>query len=201
MIKEDLVGQRFGKLLVLKKVPHEGYSSYYLCKCDCGKEKVIRGSHLKTGKIRSCTCLRNNMITKHGLTNTRLHRLWRGIKNRCLNEKNPEYCYYGGRGITICQEWLDKDNGFINFYNWAMNNGYQDNLTIDRIDVDGDYEPSNCRWANREEQANNTRRNHFIEFNGEQYTLSQFAKKYNVNKKTLEYRVKHNLDLIRGKNG
>ena len=107
----------------------------------------------------------------------RLYRLWLGIKYRCYHKKFEKYKYYGGRGIKVCDEWL---NSFESFENWAQQNGYNDNLTIDRIDVNGNYEPSNCRWTTQEVQQNNKRNNHYIEYKGEKYTISQLARKFNI---------------------
>lgn len=130
-----------------------------LYKCNCNNEFRARTADVKLGKIKSCGCLNRKLLIKrnttHGLNNHRLNGIWQDIKKRCLNKNRKQYVDYGGRGITICDEWL---NDFISFYNWALDNGYQDNLTIDRINNDGNYEPLNCRWTTRTVQARNTRR-------------------------------------------
>lgn len=119
-------------------------------------------------------------------TDNRIYRLWLGMKSRCYNSNNIDYKYYGGRGIKVCKEWLAS---FNKFEKWAQENGYNDNLTLDRIDVNGNYEPNNCRWATRKEQSNNRRNNHYIVYNGEKYTLTQLAYKFGVKVGTLFTRI------------
>ena len=124
-------------------------------------------------------------ITTHHQTNSRLFEIWEGMRERCTREKHSHYADYGGMGIKICEEW----NEFIPFYNWAMDNGYNDNLSIDRINPDGQYEPNNCRWVSMKEQQNNKRSNRFIEYNGENLTLSQWAERLGIGKTTLKERL------------
>ena len=187
-----IIGVRFGRLVVLEKVKLNG-RNYYKCQCDCGNECVTQKGHLTNGCTKSCGCLakekRQYGNIKHGLGRTRIHKIYRGILDRCYNKNTTSYIRYGGRGITVCEEWRG-ENGFINFYNWAMGNGYSDSLSIDRIDNSGNYEPSNCRWTTLKEQLNNTRKNKYYDYNGEKLTLSQIAEKYNLSLSTLCHRLK-----------
>lgn len=177
----DLCGKRFGKLTVIKRVGTMWGSPYYECKCDCGNTTYVSASNLRSGKTKTC-----GECEHHNLSNTRIYRIYQGIKQRCLNPNNPSYEYYGKRGIKICKEWLDD---LMNFYNWSMDNGYEDSLSIDRIDVNGNYEPSNCRWATMKEQANNTRNNHIVSYKGEEHTISEWADILNLDYKTVSRRI------------
>lgn len=151
----DLTGQKFSRLLVIRRdVSKKGRSSW-LCKCDCGKETIVLGQDLKSGHTHSCGC----MYKKSCYRDTRLYQIWKGMKKRCSNKKHHHYINYGGRGIDVCAEWK---NDFNIFYDWAIVNGYTKNLTIDRIDVNGNYCPENCRWTTMKEQQRNRRNNHII---------------------------------------
>ena len=191
---EDLTGQRFGYLTVIKKAgKNKSDKILWLCKCDCGKLKIIQGASLKNGRTKSCGCLRKKGARMtHGFKYTRLYCIWQGIKKRCLNKNTSNYYIYGGRGIKICDEWK---NDFKSFHDWAFANGYDESAkrgdcTIERIDVNGNYEPSNCRWATMKEQCRNTRSNKLITYNNETRCLMDWSYIFNINYKTLLYRFK-----------
>lgn len=194
--RKDLTGQRFGRLTVLEFVPTEGRISYWKCKCDCGNETVVQAMSLKSGNTRSCGCLckeinckrTTNRNTTHGKSHTRLYNIWKLMKSRCLKKTNKRYKDYGGRGITVCDKW---QNNFQAFYDWAMSNGYDDSLTIDRIDNNGNYEPLNCRWADTKTQVRNSRHNIMVKYNGEKICLTEAAEKSGINHNTLIDRYRH----------
>ena len=165
----DLTGQKFGKWTVLR---YEGdkYPTKFVCRCECGTEQKVRSGDLRNGHSKGCKlCSR----IKHNMTNTRIYKIWGDMRRRCYNKNLKCYPNYGGRGIKVCDEW---ENDFENFYNWAMENGYTDELTIDRIDVNGNYEPDNCRWATMREQGDNKRNTLKFFINNKYYTFNDLQK-------------------------
>ena len=178
----DLTGKTFGYLTVLNRAENNSRGdSRWLCRCKCGNEKIILGKSLRSGATVSCGCYHKEVVAKqrttHGESKTRLFTIWQNMKRRCYNPNNKFYAYYGGRGISVCDEWL---NDFTSFRDWAVSAGYDETLTIDRIDSDGNYEPSNCRWISRKAQVNNRRSNRFYEINGERKTIAEWCEIYNV---------------------
>ena len=187
----DLTGQRFGRLLAIERRGSDAWrSAMWLCKCDCDKECLVSSHNLRTGHTQSCGCLQSEMTSKanttHGHRNTRLYGIWNAMKGRCHRENTQAFPSYGGRGIAVCDEWK---TDFSAFYEWAMANGYRDDLTIDRIDNDKEYSPNNCRWVATEIQANNKRSNVVIEYKGEQHTLAEWSKILGIKYATLRKRL------------
>ena len=167
-VVNSISGLRFGRLIAVEFDHSKNHKCYWRCRFDCGNEIIVRRDQLTTGKTKSCGCLCNetrHQNMKHGgqkpiyadirECHPRLWRIWRGMKNRCYYSKHVAFKNYGGRGIKICDEWR---KSFRSFAKWALSNGYNDTLSIDRIDVDGNYSPNNCRWATAKEQSSNTRK-------------------------------------------
>ena len=192
--KVDLTGQRFGRLLVVREDGNRNTSGSILwnCICDCGKEVSVSSGTLRSGKTKSCGCLRRDTFKSiNGIPHPRLSSIYWAMKERCYKPYNLAYHNYGGRGIRICDEWLDAEKGHDNFIRWALENGYSDDLTIDRIDVNGNYEPSNCRWATKSEQSRNTRRNRYVTYNGEKMCLQKAAELSGIKASTIRSRISY----------
>lgn len=187
----DLTGQRFGRLVVKERRGSDSYkSSLWLCKCDCGNECLVASHNLRTQHTQSCGCLQRERTaeahTTHGHRHTRIYGIWNTMVARCHRKNTKAYPAYGGRGITVCDEWK---NSFQSFYDWAMENGYNDGLSIDRIDNDKGYSPVNCRWVTMETQSNNRRSNITVEYNGESHTVAEWAKILGIKYGTLHKRL------------
>lgn len=190
----DLTGQRFGRLTVLRRgenaLRKDGrHNATFVCQCDCGNVVTVLAIHLKTGNTQSCGCIHKesigNLNKTHGQTKTRLYRIYLRMKQRCTNESLSDYQHYGGRGISVCDEW----STFEPFLEWAMQTGYNNTLTIDRIDNSQGYSPDNCRWVTMAVQANNKRNNRLLTHDGKTQTLSQWATEIGIGRSTIEARL------------
>jgi len=192
----DLTGKKFGNFTVVSLSSNRNRRVHWRCLCACGKGKDVSGSALRSGNTKSCGCLKAELIskahTKHGMAGTRLYIIWKHMTQRCENQNVERYKSYGGRGIAVCKEWRENP---VNFINWAMENGYNDTLSIDRIDVNGDYEPKNCRWIPVKKQAQNRRGNVNITINNESRCLSEWACISGIPYETLRSRIKSGVPL------
>ena len=191
-----LSGERFGNWVIIKQAESRNYNTYYLCECVCGNIAEVQAGRLVNGNSKGCSkCqlsrLHHKDIEIHNMSKTRVYEIWSAMLKRTLKTYNHNYKDYGARGITVCEEWKT----FTNFYNWAINNGYQENLTIDRIDNNGNYEPSNCRWATKVQQANNKRDTIRLSNSGKTKTLSEWAIYYNMNYQKAWQRYNRGLDF------
>lgn len=187
--REDLTGQKFNMLTALEfHKKNESRKTFWYCKCDCGNIVSVRSDQLKSGNTKSCGCWKRKTDAinarknhTHKMSGTPLYASWQRIKARCFNKNSPDYPDYGGRGITVCDEWK---NDFEKYKEWALQNGYEKNLSIDRINNDGNYEPSNCRWADDTQQAYNRRSNVFLEYKGVTKNITKWAEESGINKGT-----------------
>ena len=191
----DITGMRFGRLFVIGRYETTSNRAYWLCDCDCGNTIVARGTHLRRGHTQSCGCLHDEMSSeriairnyRHGRSDTRLYHIWVDMKKRCTNPHHWAYARYGGRGITFTQAW----DQFEMFERWSLENGYEEHLTLDRLDNDGHYSPGNCRWATRKTQARNKSNNTKYAYANESLTLAEWAERTGMRYTTLYGRV-HN---------
>lgn len=186
----EMVGKKYNRLTVSQKYSTDNRGEVlWKCICDCGNEIVALGGNIRSGGTKSCGCLNNERIgdlrRSHNMAKSRIFRIWTGIRKRCNNCKDKSYKHYGGRGINICKRW----NIFLNFYN-DMKDGYKDNLTIERINVNGNYEPINCIWATAKQQARNKRNNVLITFNGKSLTKSEWSDISGTGRDTIAWRIK-----------
>ncbi len=192
----DLTGQKFGLLTVIGLAETDTRKTYWVCKCDCGNMKTVRSDSLLCGAIKSCGCIKRKQdevnLTKnhrHKMSGTRIYSEWQGMKGRCYNKGSARYADWGGRGIEVCEQWR---NSFESFYTWAMANGYQDNLTIDRIDNNGNYCPENCRWVGQQEQCRNRRSNINITIGNSTRTLMEWCEIFQVDYTNVNARYHRN---------
>lgn len=192
----NLQGQRFGRWVVLERSPKKGgHATWWKCRCDCGTVKEVNGYSLLRGDSKSCGCYHREqasirgrkLLTKHGWYGTRVYEAWKRAKDRCENPRVEQYHNYGGRGIKMCQEWRESPQAFCE---WAMANGYADNLSLDRIDPNGDYEPSNCRWITMSEQQTNKRNNVLITYKGKTQCVAEWARELGVTQQNLYVRIR-----------
>lgn len=190
---KDIAGKRYSKLVAIERIGANIHrKSIWRCICDCGNETNVSLGELLTGNTQSCGCLR----FKHGITKDskgyRMLHIWNGMIGRTSSLNNKDFIKYGVRGIRVCDEWK---GDFKKFYDWSMSNGYEENLTIDRINNDGNYEPNNCRWATVKTQSNNRRNNVFLNFNNENHTIAQWGEIVGINSETIRARVNRGWDV------
>ena len=202
--RDDLTGKEFGRLKVIEFAEVRSYTKnthatvvMWRCKCQCGNETIVAANNLRNGTTRSCGCMQKELakqrFTTHNMTNTRLYRIWHGMVQRCNNPNNKKYRYYGGRGVQVCDEWQE----FEPFHQWAISHGYDDSLSIDRIDYTGNYCPENCRWIDMLEQKSNTRNNVWIEYNGEKHTIAQWERKLGFKRGYISKRLRRGWSIER----
>ena len=187
----DLSGNSFGLWRVIKRVENDKHNkARWLCVCSCGAEKVVSANNLVSGRSNNCGCVRREKTvtrsTSHGKSKTKLYRTWAKMKERTTNENVPAFKNYGGRGIVVCDEWLED---FRSFYVWALANGYDENLTIDRIDNNGPYSPNNCRWTTMKQQNNNRRSNHILAMGEVSHTIAEWEAITGINKSAIWDRI------------
>lgn len=197
MAKLDLKGQVFERLTVIEEAGRNTKKEIlWKCKCSCGNTTEVTTYRLRKGETKSCGCLnydtdkrKTSEVGKankvHGMSKTRVYKTYSGIKERCLNPNSKKYPDYGGRGITLSKEW----DSFEKFHQWSIENGYDEELTLDRIDVNGNYEPNNCRWVDMKIQSNNKRNNRYVEYNGITKTLAEWAEHFGIKRVTLASRL------------
>lgn len=200
----DVTGQKFGRLTVIKREGLKYGGSAWLCKCDCGNVKIIALQHLRHG-TKSCGCLSKEIASergkkskigdrsrKHGDFGTKLYGIWAGMKRRCYNPRTKYYKDYGGRGITVCDEWK---NDYSKFKEWALANGYQEGLSIERIDVNKGYSPDNCKFITINEQNSNKRISIRLQYQGKEYSIKELSKLTGIKERTIRDRYERGLPI------
>ena len=187
----DMTGMKIGRLTVISRADNTNQNkAQWLCVCDCGNKVIVSRRHLKDFSTVSCGCYRSELAKEnnstHKMKGTRIYRIWSGIKDRCCNQNSKYWYRYGARGITVCDEWK---NSFEQFYQWSLDNGYRDNLTLDRIDNNKGYYTDNCRWATYKEQENNRSNNRILEYEGETHTISQWSEIVGIEQRLISQRL------------
>ena len=185
----SIIGKQFGRLTVVAFSHTKNKNSYWECHCECGNQKIIQRSNLKSGDIISCGCYReenkHKFGYKHGFSNDKIYTIWSAMVQRVTNPNNDRYNCYGGRGIIINNEWMIPEN----FIEWAIKNGYKEGFTIERIDVNGNYEPNNCKWITMKEQYDNRQNTRLITYEGKTQTRAKWARELGSNAEKLRYRI------------
>lgn len=190
----DMTGKVCGRLTVVRKYDTNKRGAYWLCNCECGKQTVVAGRSLRTGHTKSCGCLHDDLSSErtiernrtHEMSGTRLYHIWSDMKKRCQNQNHWAFDRYGGRGISVCNEW---ESNFLAFHDWAVKNGYRENLTIERKNNDGNYSSENCVWVTMVEQANNKSNSTKVVFHGGKYTIAQLSRLSGISYSTLYRRI------------
>lgn len=205
---KDLVGKKFGRLTVIEqhgfteKNEHGSKQAIWYCKCDCGNYcEIPSGTLTRKRNNHSCGCLAKEHLKDmakgnitHGMSNTGLYRSYKAMMSRCYRKKDIHYNAYGKRGIVVCKEWKDNSKAFIE---WGLSNGWREHLTLERIDVNGNYEPSNCKWIPMKDQYDNKRQNVMITFNGETHNATYWGRKFNINPQAIRWRYRHGWNIER----
>lgn len=186
----DLIGQKFGRLTVIKKGPKkQGGKQYWMCKCECGNTKSVYQYNLISGQTQSCGCLQKEIaksnLTKHGFSKTPIYKIWEAMKRRCDSPKSQRYASYGGRGITYCADWKT----FEGFYQWASTSGYKPGMSIERVDVDKNYCPENCKWIPLKDQPKNKTTSDRYTYRGETKCLTDWCNDLNISYSTVYQRI------------
>lgn len=187
----DMTNKRFGRLVVIKPDKKNRHGDlYWLCKCDCGNIKSINGTKLRNGWTRSCGCLQKDWASEkfssHKMSDSSLYRIWENMKTRCYNPKSNRFYRYGGRGIKVCDEWLD----FNNFVEWALSNGYEEGLSIERKNINQNYEPNNCCWIPLKNQTQNRSNTVWITYQNQTMCMAEFSRIMKVSVNVIRNRIK-----------
>lgn len=183
----DLTGKKFGRLTVIEKSNERSSGSIkWICTCECGNTVSVVSRDLRNGHTKSCGCIPKGHKVEHGMSNTRIYNIWSHMRRRCKDKKREDYSRYGGKGITVCNEW----ESFSAFYEWAMANGYKDILTIDRIDNEKGYSPENCRWVDIYAQAQNRRCCLYYEKDGDIKTLAEWCRELELDYHLIYCRIR-----------